>query len=152
MLRLVASLALAAWLASPAQAQPAPVAVTQAWSRATIPGGQTGAVYLTVTASAPDRLTGASTPVAGQAELHRSTMVDGVIEMRPVADLPVAPGAPIHLEPGGYHLMLVHLKQPLHPGDRFPVTLTFEHAGEVTAQAVVGSVGATTPPEDAAGE
>ncbi len=145
-------LALAACLASPAHAQPAPVVVTQAWSRATIPGGQTGAVYLTVTAAAPDRLTGASTPAAGKAELHLSTMVDGVMEMRPVADLPVAPGAPIHLEPGGYHLMLVHLKRPLHPGDHFPVTLTFEHAGEVTAQAVVGGLGATTPPEDVPGE
>ncbi len=151
MLRLVGSLALAVRLIGPAQAQPAPVAVTQAWSRATIPGGQTGAVYLTVTASAPDRLTGASTPAAGQAELHLSTLVDGVMEMRPVADLPVAPGAPIRLQPGGYHLMLVHLKQPLRPGDRFPVTLTFEHAGDVTAQAVVGTAGATTPPE-AAGE
>ena len=145
-------LALAACLASQAQAQPAPVVVTQAWSRATIPGGQTGAVYLTVTAAAPDRLTGASTPAAGKAELHLSSMADGVMEMRPVADLPVAPGAPIRLEPGGYHLMLVHLKQPLHPGDHFPVTLTFEHAGEVTAQAVVGSMGATTPPEGVLGE
>ena len=145
-------LAVAACLAGPAQAQPAAVVVTQAWARATIPGGQTGAVYLTVTATAPDRLTGAITPVAGKAELHLSSMADGMMEMRPVTDLPVTPGAPLRLEPGGYHLMLVHLKQPLHPGDHFPVTLTFEHAGEVTAQAVVGSVGAAAPPEDVPGE
>ncbi len=148
MMRHCTLLALAAWLAVPAQAQQPPVTVTQAWSRATIPGGQTAAVYATVTASAPDRLVGASTPVAGAAELHLSSMADGMMEMRAVPDLAVTPEAPIHMSPGGYHLMLVHLKQPLHPGDHFPVTLTFEHAGDVTAEATVGGIGASMPPMD----
>ena len=131
----------------PALAQPANVAVTQAWSRATTAAAQTGAIYVTVTASQPDRLTGASTPAAATAELHVSRMDHGVMQMRPVPDgLPVTPGTPIRMVPGGYHLMLTGLKQPLKQGDHIPVTLTFEHAGPVTADAVVAGPGASAPP------
>ena len=131
----------------PALAQPAGVAVTEAWSRATTGAAQTAAVYVTVTATEPDRLIGASTPVAGTAELHQSRMADGVMEMRPVpGGLAVTPGAPIHMAPGGYHLMLMGLVQTLKQGDHFPVTLTFQHAGAVTAEAVVAGPGASAPP------
>ena len=132
---------------SPAFAQPAEVAVTEAWSRATTGAAQTAAIYVTVTATQPDRLTGASTPAAATAELHQSRLEGGVMEMRPVPDgLPVAPGTPIHMAPGGYHVMLMGLKQPLRLGDHVPVTLTFEHAGAVTTQAVVAGPGASAPP------
>lgn len=130
-----------------AAAQPATVAVTEAWSRATTGAAQTAAIYVTVTASEPDRLTGAATPVAAMAELHQSRMEGGVMEMRAVpGGLPVAPGTPIHMAPGGYHLMLMGLKQPLTIGDHIPVTLTFEHAGAVTTDAVVAGPGASAPP------
>ena len=131
----------------PVRAQPASVAVTEAWSRAPTGAAQTAAVYVTVTASEPDRLVGASTPVAGTAALHQSRMAAGVMEMRPVPDgLAVTPGAPIHMAPGGYHLMLTGMSQPLKQGDHFPVTLRFEHAGAVTAEAVVAGPGASAPP------
>ena len=135
-------------LAQQTGAQPAAVAVTEAWSRATTGAAQTGAVYVTVTASQPDRLVGVSTPVAGMAELHQSRLTSGgVMEMRPVPDgLAVTPGTPIHMAPGGYHVMLMGLTHPLKQGDHFPVTLKFEHAGAVTAEAVVAGPGASAPP------
>ncbi len=130
-----------------AWAQPPPVAVTQAWSRATTGAAQTAAVYVTVTAAEPDRLTGASTPAASTAEIHLSGMKDGVMEMRPVqGGLPVTPGAPIRMAPGGYHIMLLGLKQPLRQGDHLPITLLFEHAGAVAAEAAVAGPGASQPP------
>ena len=132
----------------PAAAQPASVAVTEAWSRATTGAAQTGAIYVTVTASQPDRLLGASTPAAAMTELHQSRMEAGVMQMRAMPDgLPVTPGTPIHMAPGGYHLMLMGLKQPLKQGDHVAVTLTFEHAGAVTADAVVAGPGASAPPK-----
>lgn len=146
-MRLPALIMFAAILATSAHAQPANVAVTEAWSRASTPGAQTGAVYVTVTASQPDRLTGASTPVAADAELHVSRMRAGVMEMRPVpGGLPVTPGVPIHMAPGGYHLMLTGLTQPLKQGDHVPLTLTFEHAGPITVDALVAGPGANAPP------
>ncbi len=146
-MRLLLRVGFCVLLAGPAAAQPAAVAVTQAWARASTPSAQTGAMYVTATASEPDRLTSASTPVAATAELHRSGMRAGVMEMRPVPDgLPVTPGAPIHMAPGGYHIMLTGLKQKLKQGDRVPLTLIFEHAGPMTVQAVVAGPGASEPP------
>ena len=130
-----------------ARAQPANVAVTEAWSRATTGAAQTAAIYVTVTASEPDRLTAASTPAASVTELHQSRMAAGVMEMRPVTGgLPVTPTLPIHMAPGGYHIMLMGLKQPLNLGDHVPVTLTFEHAGAITVDALVAGPGASAPP------
>ena len=137
---------LAILVAGPAGAQAGDVAVTTVWARASAGPSQTGAVYATVTASQPDRLIGASTPVAETAQLHQDKMQGDVMQMRPVpGGLPVTPGLPIHLAPGGYHLMLMGLKQPLKRGEHFPLTLTFEHAGPVTVQVAVAGPGASQP-------
>jgi copper(I)-binding protein len=120
--------------------------VSKAWARATPPKAHTAAVYLTVTdQGGPDRLIGASTPVAQSATLHESRTVNGVMQMRPVAGLPVAKDAPIALAPGGFHLMLTGLKDGLKPGHSFPVTLRFEKAGSITATVTVEKVGAAGP-------
>lgn len=141
------SLALAALLLSVgvAAAQTAPT-VDQPWARATAGGGSTGSAYLTLTAHGQgDRLTGASTPAADMAELHRSSEDHGVMRMRPVEDLALEPGKPVTLAPGGLHLMLMGLKQPLKLGASFPLTLTFEHAPPVTVQVPIKAAGATKP-------
>ena len=109
--------------------------------------GATAAIYVTVTSGQPDRLIGVSTPAATMAELHQSRLEAGVMQMRAVPDgLPVTPATPIHMAPGGYHVMLMGLKGPIRQGDHVPVTLTFLHAGAVTADAVVAGVGASAPP------
>ncbi len=146
-MRLAAFATLAFVAATPAWAQPATVAVTQAWSRATAGAARTAAIYVTITAAQPDRLTGASTPIADTAELHRSEMRNGMMEMRAITDgLDVTPAAPIRMSPGGYHIMLTGLKQPLKQGDHVAITLTFAHAAAITAQAVVAGPGASQPP------
>src|ERR1700704_5761757 len=89
-----------------AMAQQDGIRVENAWSRVAMPGG-TGVVYLTITDSgAPDRLMSIDAPVAAKAELHESFTEHGVAKMRGVATLPVAPGAPVTLAPGGRHIML----------------------------------------------
>ena len=118
------------------------IAVTGVWSRAAM-AGRSGVVYLTITNSgAPDQLTGASTTVAAKTALHQTTNDNGVMKMRPVAAVPVQQGEPLTLGPGGYHIMLEGLKQPLQPGETFPVTLTFAHAGRIVATATVQQAGA----------
>ena len=145
-MRRVLTLALAAGLAaSPAFAQTAPV-IEQAWARATAANAQTAAAYLTLHGTGADALTGVSTPAAASAALHRSQTVDGVMEMRPVGTLPLQPGQEVKLAPGGLHIMLMGLTQPLKPGDHFPLTLNFTHAGAVTTTVTVGSAGAAGPP------
>ena len=82
-----------------AVAQQNGIRVENAWSRAAM-AGRTGVVYLTITdTGAPDRLTGASSPVAASADLHESFTDHGIAKMRSVAALPVEPGQPVTLAP-----------------------------------------------------
>ena len=121
------------------------IRVDDAWSRAA-PAGRIGVVYLTITdTGAPDRLTGVASPVAESAGLHESFDDHGMAKMRDVAALPVAPGRAVTLAPGGYHIMLTGLKQPLKQGDDFPITLVFEKAGPVNATVKVRNAGAAMP-------
>ncbi len=80
--------------------------------------------------------------MAGVAELHEMRVDAGVMRMRDVAALEVRPGEKVQLKPGGYHVMLTELKQPLKVGDKFPLTLTFQNAGAVEVSVWVEEMGA----------
>jgi copper(I)-binding protein len=127
-------------LAAPATAAPQ-LAVSGVWAR---PATDTGGVFLTVkNAGAADRLVAAASPVANHVELHESVMVmppgsmQMVTTMRPVHAIAVAANATTVLHPGGYHVMLIGLKQPLKAGESFPLHLRFAHAGAVDVIAKV---------------
>ena len=129
-------------------ADEAGIQVDHVWARAA-PAGHEGAVYLTITdGGAPDTLTGVTTSVAAEAAVHQSIEDHGVVKMRPVGPLPIEPGKPVTLSPGGYHIMLSGLKQTLKQGDSFPITLSFAKAGPVTATATVAKAGPTMPSMD----
>jgi copper(I)-binding protein len=67
------------------------------------------------------------------------------MKMRPVSSIPLDPGKPVTLKPGGYHVMLTGVKGPLKPGDSFPLTLTFAHAQPITVTAKVEAMGGAMP-------
>jgi periplasmic copper chaperone A len=114
------------------------ISLEHVWARPTAGLGTTGAIYFTVVSkSDPDQLLGVSTPVAATAELHETSVDNGVMKMRPVQSIALVPGKPVTLKPGGYHVMLMGLKNPLKAGTNFPLTLTFEHAQPVTVTANV---------------
>lgn len=121
--------------------------VEQPWARATPGRAPNGAVYLTVTnqGATADRLVRASSPAAKHAGLHSHSMEGGVMKMRPVAAIEVAPGSPTVFAPGGLHIMLMGLTAPLKEGERFPVTLTFERAGSLEIEVTVEKLGAMQP-------
>lgn len=151
---LLLSLALLATLAAgrSVAADPATVTVTveKAWSRATPPGVPVGAGYLTIRnrGTNDDQLIAASSPIAGEVQVHQSLVVDGEVRMREQGNLVVPAGGTLVLKPGGYHLMLLDLKAPLTAGQRIPVTLRFAKAGTVTAQLLVGKAGAPAPDQN----
>jgi copper(I)-binding protein len=149
-LRFALALLLCGVLAVPsaraADAPPSGITISEAWSRATPPGASTGVVYLTITDAGPaDALIAVSAPVAAKAAVHESKTVNGVMQMQPVDSLAVDANLPVRLAPNGYHVMLEGLMHPLKAGDHFPVTLTFEHAGEITATVHVQALGAAGP-------
>ena len=122
--------------------------VEQVWSRATPNGANVGAGYLrlTNTGSAADRLLSGMTDIANRIEVHEMAMDNGVMKMRALSDgLTLAPGQSVDLKPGGYHLMLMGLKQPLKEGASFSATLKFEKAGDVPVTFNVLGMGAAAP-------
>jgi copper(I)-binding protein len=146
MRRLILALGLLAPVAMHAAAQPAAVHAEQPWARATAPRQTVGGVYVTLTSPVDDRLLGASSPVAGHAEVHEMTMDGNVMKMRELADgLKLPAGQAVALTPGGLHMMLVGLRQPLVAGQVIPVQLRFEHAPPLDLQVRVAPVGAQGP-------
>ena len=119
------------------------ISIDHPWARASMGMAKAGAAYMVLTndGSAPDRLVSAFAEVADAVELHTHLMEDGVMRMRQVQAIEVAPGAPSVLEPGGLHVMLIGLKEPLAAGESFPMTLTFEQAGEITVEVAVEAMG-----------
>ena len=99
----------------------------------------TGAVYVTLrnTGPAPDALVGASSEAAEVVELHETIRDGEVMRMRPVGKLALPAGATLEMKPGGFHIMLIHLKRALRPGDRVPITLTFEHGTSLALEVPV---------------
>lgn len=108
--------------------------IEHAWSKATIGADRPAVFYveITNTGSSDDALVGIATPAAGMPMLHETVVTDGVASMPHAMSVPVPAGQTVHLAPGGYHGMLMGLTTALKAGDRFPITLTFEEAGEVT--------------------
>jgi Uncharacterized protein conserved in bacteria len=120
----------------------ASVAVTDAWCRTSPNGAKAGGCFATFLASTDDRLVGGSTPRAAQLQIHEMSTSDGMMKMGEMKDgLPLAAGETISLAPGGNHVMLIGLTQPLAEGETVPLTLRFASAPEVTVQAQV-----RTPP------
>ena len=125
------------------------LAVTQAWARATPPGAEIGAAYVTIAnqGGSDDRLIGAASPAASTVTLHATSEENGVATMRPVVRPAIPAGGALEMAPGGTHLMLVGLSGPLKEGESIPVTLRFERAGELTFDVPVTAIGASAPPE-----
>lgn len=129
------------------QAESGGITVSQAWSRATPGGVRTGGAFLQITASAAagDRLVDAKSGAAERVELHTHIHEGGVMKMRRVEAIDVPAGETVTLAPGGYHLMLMNLQQPLREGDTLDLTLVFEKAGEIEVTATVEPIGAKGP-------
>ena len=128
-----------------------PLRIDHPYATPTPAGAANGAAYLRGIRNSgdqPDRLVGASTPVARTVEIHRSVIdAQNVMRMRAIDGIPLPPKAELQLRHGGeHHLMLIDLKQPLKDGERFPMTLRFEKAGErevmVWVQTPRGAAGA----------
>jgi len=136
------------WLFALALSSPAALAddyqlkelvIDHPYARATPPGATTGGAYVTVRnkGATTDRLLAASTPAAKFVEIHEMSMDGGMMKMRAIPGIEIKPGARIELKPGGYHLMLLDLKEPLKSGAKIPLTLVFEKAGKVEVSAWV---------------
>ena len=146
----LALVALAAGLA--AGTVHAQVTVSDAWVRGTVTGQKATGAFMQLKSAADTTLVAAASPVAGVVEIHEMKMDAGVMKMNAIKGLAVPAGKTTELKPGGYHVMLMDLKQPLKEGETVPVTLTFEDkAGKKQTLEIKAPVRAlTAPAKDAA--
>lgn len=104
------------------------VDVKDAWVRAAVPGQSGTGAFMNITAKDGAKLVGVSSPVAGVAEVHEMKMDNDVMRMRAIPALDLPAGKTVALKPGGYHVMLMELKQALPQGGTVPLTLTLRDA------------------------
>ncbi|WP_417317264.1 copper chaperone PCu(A)C [Emcibacter sp.] len=113
--------------------------VSKVWARPVFMAGRTGAAYFLMNNSGQDddRLLSVRTSLSNRAELHEHIYDQGVMKMRQVDHVAVPSGEHVVFKPGGYHVMIFDVKRVLAEGDSFPLTLVFEHAGEIEVTAHV---------------
>jgi periplasmic copper chaperone A len=136
---------LAVTLAAPVLA--ADITVAEPFARASAGMAQVGAAFMTLKngSASDDKLLTASSPVAAGAELHNHIMEGDIMRMREVSSIDVPAGGTVALQPGGLHVMLMGLKQPLRQGEVFPLTLTFAKAGAITVEVPVKAPAEMSP-------
>ncbi|WP_414693841.1 copper chaperone PCu(A)C [Polaromonas sp.] len=121
-----------------------PVQVKDAWVRATVPGQKGTGAFMNITAKTATRLIGASSPLAGVTEVHEMKMEGDVMKMRALPALDLPAGKTVELKAGGYHLMLLDLKQNLPKGSTVPLTLMFKDSKGVQSRVELKLPVATT--------
>ncbi len=126
-----------------AQAQ---VTVDRAWARTTVPQQMSSGAFMRITAQKDVRLTGVHSPLAGVVEVHEMKMDNGIMRMRPAGELPIKAGQSIELKSGGYHLMMMDLKQQLKAGEIVPLTLEFKAPDGSVSTVDIKAVAAFTQP------
>lgn len=104
------------------------VEVKDAWVRATVSGQKGTGAFMSITAKDGAKLVGASSPVAGVAQVHEMKMEGDIMKMRAMPSLDLPAGQTVQLKPGGYHVMMMDLKQTLPKGSTVPLTLRFKDA------------------------
>lgn len=117
-----------------------PMVIGGVWAAETPRVAKTGAAYFIIANSGPkaDYLISVTSPIARNVALHAHRMVGNVMQMAPVLGIAIPAGQTVALKPGGRHVMLIGLTQPLKSGDKVPLILSFKNSGSVQVIAVVG--------------
>lgn len=124
------------------------ILIEGAWSRASIGAARPGVAYMTIrnAGERPVTLTGLRSDIATIPQIHRTaTNAEGISTMTPSGKLTIAPGKSIALEPGGLHVMLMQLTEPLVKGESFPLIFVFEDGTEIRAVVPILGVAARGP-------
>jgi periplasmic copper chaperone A len=131
------------FLASSAAAQ---VSIGAAWVREPNPARDLTAAFMSLTNHGDQEvsLVRAFTSAAKVVELHEMKMSDGMMKMRQVERIAIAPKTTVKLEPGGLHLMMIGLSTSLADGDAVEMTLEFDDGTRAVIEAQVRKPEAAT--------
>ena len=109
------------------------------WSKPTPPISKYGVAYFNITNSgdSDDNLLQVLVPknIADSASLHDVIHDGDIVRMRELLDGRAIPAdSVVEFQPGGNHVMLEGLKNPLKLGDKFTIELIFSKAGSVPVE------------------
>ncbi len=108
------------------------IKIEHPYARATVAGQKAAGGFMKIeNKGAADQLIAASSPVAGEMQLHTMAMDGNVMKMREVKAIDVPANGSVDLKPGGLHLMFMDMKAPLKAGETVSVRLKFQKSGEV---------------------
>ena len=146
-LRVMAALALCLALFPAIALAASPLRVESPWARASLSGVRNAIVFGTLVndGSAPLTIVSGSTPVVARVEFHIHAMSGDVMTMKQLDSIALKPGERATLQPGGLHIMLIDLKQPLKQGANFPLTLVAADGVSVDITVKIESATATGP-------
>lgn len=115
------------------------IAIQSPWARPNVAEKGNSAIYMHIKneANQDDELIGAETDVCGRVEIHESVQEGDVAKMIKVDHIHLPAKETVKLKPGGYHIMLLNLRQKLRVGDMVQVTLHFKNSPSKTVQAEV---------------
>ncbi len=121
------------------QAQDAGIVIKDAWVAAPPPSEKATAGFMTIenTTDVDVALTSVSTPAAQVTEIHQMSRVKGMMKMVMLKSLTIPAKAKIVLGPGGYHLMIIDLIEPIHQGQEIPLILNFNTGKSMEVRAQV---------------
>ena len=126
-------------------AQPAPVEMSDVWARDTIGSTANAAIFMTIRSQTADRLIAASTPVARKTDLMTMKGGNDAMTMTYVKGIEIPANTTVSLNPGGLHVWLAELNQPLKAGQTFPLFLRFEKAGQREVKVTIIKPAAAPP-------
>jgi copper(I)-binding protein len=144
-IRYAAAACVALSVTLPAAAQ---VTVNDPWIRGTVPQQMSTGAFMQLKSATDAKLIEARSSVAGVVEIHDMTMVNNVMRMRAVPSVALPAGRTVELKPGGYHVMMMDLKQQMKDGDVVPLTLVVESGGKRETIEVKAKVRAATASGD----
>jgi copper(I)-binding protein len=106
----------------------AQVVVKDAWARATVAQQKSTGIFLQIESKKDAKLINVKTDIAEISEIHEMSMDNNVMKMREVESVILPAGKLVELKPGGFHIMLMQLKNQVKVGDEIALTLTIETA------------------------
>jgi len=111
------------------------IEVHQSWARPTMQG-QNAAVYFTIHnhSTSDDELVGASSPVADVIEIHESKMTNDIMQMNRVETISLGADEEIIFQPGGYHIMLINIKEEFVLGEHIGLVLHFKNHEDMVVE------------------
>ncbi|ABM05116.1 periplasmic protein conserved in bacteria with c-terminal histidine [Psychromonas ingrahamii 37] len=120
----------------------ATLTVGDLYIRATPPNSKNSAAFMVIknTDKKDIKLIAAGSDIADRVELHEHVMDNGLMKMRQVKEIIIKTKSSVKLQPGGYHVMFLNLKQPLKEGASVKLSLFFDNGQQLTFEAPIKKI------------